>query len=79
MSKYDPLYRHLVGQPAGPVTLTFAQIETILGFKLPASARKRNEWWGNEVGTTRHVQLHSWRNARRTVAVDLKKCTATFT
>lgn len=41
------------------VTLDFAQLEEILGFKLPASAYKFNAWWSNS------GQIHSstWTDA----------------
>lgn len=63
MSKYDPLYRWLVAKAASGVTsilTTFDQIEAVLGFKLPDSARTSTPWWANEKGNTRHVQCKSW-------------------
>ena len=47
MSRYDPLYRHLSTQTGHIVTMTFAEIENVLGFDLPPSARKYAAWWGN--------------------------------
>jgi len=48
MSKYDPLATYLKAQPKRKVQLTFAQIETILGTKLPASAAKYYGWWSSD-------------------------------
>jgi hypothetical protein len=63
MSAYDPLYKWLLSNSANSVSPTFAQIEAILGFKLPDTARKRPQWWANEVGDTRHVQCRAWMDA----------------
>ena len=63
MSKYDPLYKWLVGKSATGVTsipTTFDQIEAVLGFKLPDSARTSAPWWANEKGKSHHVQCKAW-------------------
>ena len=59
MAKYDPLGDYLAKQRGGACTLTHAQIEEILGAELPPIARRRRQWWGNEVAGT-HVQCRSW-------------------
>jgi hypothetical protein len=46
MSKYEPLGEYLKKQGKDLVTLTFAEIERIIGAKLPASAKYR-AWWSN--------------------------------
>jgi len=46
MSKYEPLGRYLRKQGKDLVPLSFAEIERIIGAKLPASARYR-AWWSN--------------------------------
>jgi hypothetical protein len=66
MSKYEPLYRWLVAKSASGITsipTTFQQIEAVLGFKLPDSARTSTPWWANEKGNTRHVQCKYWMSA----------------
>jgi hypothetical protein len=63
MALYDPLYRWLRSKSANNISVTFDQIETILGFQLPDTARKRPQWWANEQGGTRHVQSRAWMNA----------------
>ncbi|WP_139490159.1 DUF7662 domain-containing protein [Brevibacillus dissolubilis] len=45
MSKYDPMQRYLNSEVK--ITLTYSEIENILGFKLPESAYKHREWWAN--------------------------------
>ena len=47
MSKYDPLNRVLSQQSTDRITLTFSEIEAILGFTLPASAHRHTAWWSN--------------------------------
>lgn len=65
MGKYDPLGRFL--ENAAPslarITLTFGQIEQILGDTLPYSAKHYRAWWANEVRSGTHVQAPSWLQA----------------
>lgn len=76
MSKYDPLSRHL-GSSRGTVELAFNDIEDILKFPLPASARRHAAWWSNSGGT--HVQSAAWQAAGyRTEGVDLEAGTVRF-
>ncbi len=56
-SKYDRLAEYLKNLRRDEVVLTFDEIEHILGFKLPQSARKR-VWWVNDVRRSRAV--HGW-------------------
>lgn len=46
MTKYAPLGDHLRRQRTAEVAMTFAQIERIIGGKLPASQYHR-AWWSN--------------------------------
>ncbi len=63
--KYDPLARYLRDQAvtASSVTLSFEQIEGMIGAKLPASAYDHRAWWGNEKDTTIHPQKKAWLSA----------------
>ena len=66
MSIYDPLFKLLCLKSAGGVGIvpaTFQEIEAVLGFALPDTARKNPQWWGNETGDTRHAQCRAWLNA----------------
>ena len=47
MGYYDPLRDYLMDCDSDEVTLTFAQVEAILGRALPASAWKYDAWWAN--------------------------------
>ena len=48
-SVYQPLKAFLASRPAEEqqITLTFAEIEAILGRRLPASAYRGGSWWAN--------------------------------
>ncbi|MBI3677296.1 MAG: hypothetical protein HY243_11855 [Proteobacteria bacterium] len=59
MSKYDPLSEFLKTQTTVQVPMTFAEIERVLGSKLPASAYKHPAWWANDEGKS-HVQAQAW-------------------
>jgi hypothetical protein len=60
MSKYEPLARFLAGGSSA-IALTFEEIERILGFRLPPSARKYPAWWSNHESS--HVQTRAWLTA----------------
>lgn len=70
MSKYDSLAGFLKSQRVERVPMTFSEVESVLGFKLPASARDYPAWWANEHST--HVQARAWLTAGfETESVDL--------
>ncbi|HYW17247.1 MAG TPA: type II toxin-antitoxin system VapB family antitoxin [Allosphingosinicella sp.] len=62
MGKYEPLAKHLESATAGEWSATFAQVEQILGFPLPPSARRHREWWSNQAGSG-HSQARGWQDA----------------
>jgi hypothetical protein len=47
-SKYEPLGRHLASISFNEWRATFSEIEEVLGFSLPPSARTHPAWWGND-------------------------------
>jgi len=49
-SIYQPLGAYLAGQPGPTRTLTFGEVEAILGRPLPAVARTGRRWWTNNPG-----------------------------
>jgi len=61
MSKYDPLRDWLRRQHLRDLELSFAEIENILGSRLPAS-RERPQWWANQRAPGR-PQREAWRLA----------------
>lgn len=78
MSKYQPLSQWLSGLSIPEVQVSFEQIEAILGFDLPASARTWMAWWENETYPVRS-QCKAWANAGfHTRHLDLSKQTVVF-
>ena len=70
--KYAPLYRHLCALEAHRWRATFADVEALLGFALPNSARVHRPWWANEANGG-HSHALAWQAAGwRTSAVDLR-------
>ena len=57
MSKYEPLADYLRTLPCDTCSLSFLDVERIIGCSLPASARAHRSWWGND-GT--HTQARAW-------------------
>ncbi len=57
MKKYNFLKLYLLGQQGDFCTLTFSDIEKIIGEPLPCSARRHAQWWGND---RTHTQALSW-------------------
>ena len=47
LGKYAPLYRHLSASCGAEWCASFCEVETILGFLLPDSARLQSSWWSN--------------------------------
>jgi len=45
--RYQPLTAHLRGQRSDQVRMAFADIERVIGEKLPASASDYRAWWSN--------------------------------
>ena len=71
MSKYSPLRHYLEASQADETPMTFADVERVLGFGLPYSARTHQAWWANETRGS-HVQKQAWLRAGwKTSRVDL--------
>lgn len=74
--KYAPLAAHLMAS-SSPASLSFRQLEDILGAPLPMSARRHRPWWGNHRA---HSQAQAWMDAGwQVAAVDLGSRSVTFT
>lgn len=76
--KYSPLQDYLRELPTSEkeVTLRFAEIEKIIGAKLPESAFTYREWWANQKGGSRAPH---WQAAGFIVdTVDMKRNLAYF-
>ena len=62
-SKYDPLREHLRSRSEASLTLSFKDIESLIGGSLPKSARTYPAWWANQLSGQAAVQAHSWIDA----------------
>jgi hypothetical protein len=70
MGKYEPLRTYLESRSAETVPMTFAEIEKVLGFKLPRS-QAYAAWWSNN--PTNNVMTNEWLAAGfKTEQVDLE-------
>ena len=70
--KYQRLYAYLCRLRAEEWRTTFSEIESILGFPLPVSARLHRPWWANQSGGSGHSQALAWSVAGwETAEVDM--------
>ena len=60
MGKYEPLGQFLRKQKANRIAMTFAEIERVIGSKLPASKKSRT-WWSNNLDN--NVMTRVWVEA----------------
>ena len=70
--KYQRLYAYLCDLAIQERRASFREIESILGFDLPASARLHRPWWSNPRGGNGHSHALAWSAAGwETAEVDL--------
>jgi hypothetical protein len=70
MSKYDPIGEFLRSQFGDEIPMTFVEVERVLGFRLPPSAREHRPWWSNNPDNSAMTKV--WLKAGfRTERVDL--------
>ncbi len=64
--KYAPLQEYLERYPKDKteVTLSFRELEDLLGSSLPTSAANYQAWWGNQTDVSNRPQAKAWMNAR---------------
>ena len=75
-AKYRGLAEHLLSSNETRVTLSYSQIEDILGFALPDTARKfKKSYWAN---TETHSYASSWMAVGYKARVDTESDTVTF-
>jgi hypothetical protein len=76
-SKYHPLFEHLLFSGQGRLSMSFSEIEAVIGASLPPSARQREEWWSNS--PSGHSQARAWLRANyRTSNIKLGAETVDF-
>jgi hypothetical protein len=78
VDSYAGLNTYLSGRFADNIVLTFAEIEDLLGFALPAEAHVRTEWWlgGGQDDSSAHRS--AWTRANRTATPNLFARTVRF-
>lgn len=70
MSKYAPLTGYLSSSGMDYILMTFAEVEDVIGDKLPRSAFEYRPWWSNN--PSNHVNAYSWlRAGYKTADVDM--------
>ena len=75
MSKYIKITNFLMEADYGIWEPSFKEIEEVLGFSLPASARQYQAWWANQMRS----QSLGWQSAGwKTASVDLDAEKITF-
>ena len=74
-TKYRKLTLHLASIDDSEWTATFDEIESVLGFPLPDSARQYQAWWSNQMRS----QSLAWQSAGwKATALDLENERVTF-
>lgn len=77
-SKYYPLFEHLQYCNQEETTLTFAEIEALMGSLLPGSALSKKNWWSNRDSSSA-LQAGAWISASYHIkSVDLNQQAVTF-
>ena len=76
--KYAPLFEHLRELDGEQWATSFEEVETIVGFQLPKSARRHAAWWANDQRGG-HSHARAWQAAGwRTSQVNLQAQTLVF-
>lgn len=77
MSTYTPLQAHLAGRSEASITMSYEDIEKLIGKTLPPTAygEKKRQWWAN---TETHSQALAWLRANRKAKLDVKRQEVTF-
>lgn len=78
MDKYQRLADRLSRHPRDHWRASFAELEEVLGFPLPKSAREREGWWSNETMTERTHKLAWLKQGWRAEDVDQVSGMVTF-
>lgn len=77
MSKYAPLTKYLQDLDGREVRLSFAEIEDVLGLRLPERSKSVRAWWSNN--PSNNVMTKAWLAAGyKTAQVDVAGGTLSF-
>ena len=72
--KYRRLYSYLSSLQVSEWRTSFSQVEAVIGFHLPPSARLHRPWWGNQRGASGHSHALAWSVAGwQTAEVDMER------
>jgi hypothetical protein len=61
MGKYEPLGQFLKKQKRTRIAMSFAEIERLIGAKLPKSSKSHRAWWSNN--PSNNVMTKEWLDA----------------
>lgn len=77
MAVYQPLQDYLSGRTEPAVVMDYADIERLIGRRLPPTAYGKNmrQWWAN---TETHSQALAWLRANRKARLDVSRQQVTF-
>ena len=76
--EFRALHKYLRDRPADIIVLRLAEIEDLLGWKLPAPAHLEADWWATPVHGPVSAQSHAWSEASRTATPNLGAQTVMF-
>lgn len=77
MSKYEPLTAFLRSRAGRGIKMSFAEIEAVIGQKLPEKSKAQRAWWSNN--PSNNVMTRAWLEAGyRTQLVDVAGETLNF-
>jgi hypothetical protein len=77
--KYWRLYADLRGLRSQGWNVSVAEMEAILGFQIPVSARLHRPWWANQSRGNGHSHAQAWTTAGwETARVDMEAETLLF-
>ena len=77
--KYRRLYTYLISLQVQEWRTSFDEVEAVIGFELPPSARLHRPWWRNQRGGNGHSHALAWSVAGwETATVDMDAETLLF-
>ena len=77
--KYRTLYAHRCSLRSREWSTSFIEVEAVLGFQLPVSARMHRPWWANQSRGNGHSHALAWTTAGwETAHVDMEAETLLF-
>ncbi len=74
-TKYQPLVDHVAAQTKDTVTLSFTEIEALVGALLPETMQIDTGWWNG----VSHAYVRAWQAAGWTATLDRRNRRVLFT